>query len=389
MTRRILLFILIFAFGITAGYFVVSKFWPNKKLEKDINLTSLFGPQKEVVGFLPYWLLSKAQTDYSKYITQLSYFSLTVSPDGTIEQYTAPGESEPGYLALKRGKADPFLNSAKANGVNLSLTVFNGNDDQIGQILSDPTKNADNLVGSVAPIMQQYGFTDLNLDIEQVSDASPSARANFVNFTKEVKNQLVARKLGTLTLDMTAISFVKDTNLSDPKALAQIADKIILMAYDYHYSGSYVTGPVAPGEGAGVVSEFDTESAVEKALEIMPASKLILGIPLYGYEWETINDTPRSAVIPHTGLIISNQRAENFLASCATCSAQFDDTDKEVHVIYKDQETGTYHQIFYPDGQSTGYKVSLANNNSLGGIAVWALGYEGQTILGPLSSYGH
>ena len=352
-----------------------------------MNLASLFKPRKEVVGFLPYWLLTKAQTDYSKYITQLSYFSLTVAPDGTIQKYTAPGESEPGYLALQRGKADPFLNAAKDNGVSLSLTVFNGDDSQIGQILSDPVKSADNLVGSVAPIMQQYGFTDLNLDIEQASDATPSARISFINFVQEVKNQLVAQKLGTLTLDMSATSFVKDTNLSDPKSLAQVADKVILMAYDYHYSGSYVTGPVAPGEGAGVVSEFDTETAVAKALEIMPAEKLILGIPLYGYEWETINDTPRSAVIPHSGLIISNQRAEDFLASCATCSAEFDDTDKEVHIIYKDQTTGTYHQIFYPDGQSTEYKVSLANKNSLGGIAIWALGYEGQTILSPLQSY--
>ena len=160
------------------------------------------------------------------------------------------------------------------------------------------------------------------------------------------------------------------------------------MAYDYHFMGSFVTGPVAPGQGAGIVSEFDTESAVEAALQIMPSQKLILGIPLYGYEWETIGKVPRSATIPGTSLIISNQRAEDLLTTCASCSAEFDQTDKETHIIYQNTNE-TYQQVFYPNRQSTQYKVDLAKQNSLGGIAVWALGYEGKTILEPLSAYLH
>jgi spore germination protein YaaH len=111
-----------------------------------------------------------------------------------------------------------------------------------------------------------------------------------------------------------------------------------------------------------------------------------LGIPLYGYEWETIGNTARSAVIPGASLIISNQRAEDFLAGCATCSATFDTTDEESHIIYE-TGTGTYQQIFYPNENSTQIKVNMAKEYSLGGIAVWALGYEGKTILEPLSLY--
>lgn len=372
--------------SILVAFLIIYKFFLPRSLKKEIPVINIIIPSKEVIGFLPYWLIGKADQDYSKYITNLIYFSLTVNKDGTIQKYTKPGESEPGYLALQEGKINPFLNTAREKGEDISVTVFNGNDSNIGQILNDPETSANNLTHDVIPIMQQYGFTDLNLDIEQTADASPSARMKFAEFAKDVKENLVSAKAGTMSVDISAIAFVKDTNLSDPTTLAQIADKVILMAYDYHSTISYVTGPVAPGLGAGTVSEFDTESALAAALKIMPSQKIILGIPLYGYEWETIGDTPRSAIVPGTGLIISNQRAEDLLSGCATCSAQFDTTDEESHVIYK-TGTGTYQQIFYPVEDSTQFKVNLADRYSLGGIAVWALGYEGKTILAPLAGY--
>ena len=379
MKRKITLIVFIFLVLVSAGYL--------KIFNKKVPLVNIIIPRREVIGFLPYWLVNKAETDYSKYLTTLTYFSLTVNDDGTIQKYTHPGESEPGYLALTSGKIDPFLNNAKAKNLNLSLSVFSGDDSTINNLLADPEVSAKNLAEAVTPIMANYGFSDLNLDIEQVEDASPEARLKFARFVQTVKGNLDPKIIKSLSIDMTAYAFVKDTNLSDPAALAPLVDKIILMAYDYHSIGSYVTGPVAPGEGAGTVSEFDTQSAVAAALKIMPAKKLILGIPLYGYGWETIGNVPRSAVVPGTGFVISNARAESLLADCATCSAQFDEIDKENHFIYQDEITKTYYQIFYPDKIATQYKINLAKQNSLGGIALWALGYEGKTILEPLSSY--
>ena len=341
--------------------------------------------KKEVIGFLPFWLTEKAKSDYSKYLTTLNYFSLTVNPDGTIQEYTKPLEGEPGFVALKKGKVDAFLDKAKKNKQKLSLTVFNGDTSQINELLSDPISHAKNLVDSVVPIMQNYGFNDLNLDIEDTDDASAEARLKFTDFVKEVKNNLNIKNAGTLTIDVSASAFVKKTNLSDPVALAPITDYVVLMGYDYHYMGSYVTGPVAPEKGAGVGSEFDVETAVQKALEIMPSKKLILGIPLYGYEWESLGDTPRSAVLPGSGIILSNYRAENFTSTCDNCLTQFDDTDREAHTIYKDKVIDIYHHLFYPTYESTESKVNLVNKYNLGGIAVWALGYEGSFILEPLA----
>lgn len=390
--KRITIILIIFAL-IAFSYlgFLTVRNYVIPKLEGDhVTVVNIVIPKKEVIGFLPYWLMSRAQPDYAKYITTLTYFSLTVDDDGTIEKFTKPGESEPGYLALTSGKADTFLTDAKKNGVKLSLAVFGSDDEKITTMLHDPETSAKHLVDEVNPIMDTYGFTDLNIDIEQVSDASPEARLQFTRFVQAVKTNLnptEGKKQKTISIDVTASSFLKKTSLTDPETLVPLVNSIIVMAYDYHYAGSFVTGPVAPVDGAGTVSELDIRTVIDAALDIMTPKKLILGIPLYGYGWETIGSIPRSATIPGSGYVISSAKVDDLLSTCATCSATFDDTDQESHIIYKDEETGTYHQIFFPDNRATQSKIDLAKKHELGGMAVWALGYEGKTILEPLSAY--
>lgn len=388
MVQKIIFVVCGLALGIAVGYLVLSRTLTSKTVAPSTPATSVFVSQKgEVVGFLPYWLLDRAKDDYSKYLTTLTYFSLTIDKDGTIQRYTNPIEGDPGWFALKLGKIDPFLNSAKAKGIKLSLALFSSNDENIDLMLEDPEGSAKNLVEDVVPVMSEYEFDDLNIDVESIKVASPEARQKFSRFVKAVNSEIKARGKYTVSIDISPIAFVKDENLVDPKAVEPYVDHIVLMAYDFHHPGSFVTGANAPLDGAGVTAEFDTKTAVEKALEVAVPEKLILGMPLYGYSWETINNTIKSAVMPSSSVIISNQKVEEFLKECATCSAQLDKTSNEDYVIYKDQETGTFHQIFYPTSSSTQSKIDLAKSNHLFGVALWALGYEDGTILKPLVLY--
>lgn len=346
----------------------------------------IFKPQKQVIGFLPYWLLDKTNKDYPKFITTLSYFSLTIDTDGSILKLNSPTEEEPGWHALKSGKLDATFSNMTKNGVKLSLAVFAGDDKSIYSLIDDPIPHAKNLVDAISPIMKQYSFSDLNLDIESSKEASDEARLKFTQFAREVKNGLDKNNLGTLTIDVSPTIFIKKY-LVDPNSIGAIADYVLLMAYDYHYPGSFVTGPVAPLYGAGTVSEFDTDVPVQLALKIIPKQKIILGLPLYGYGWEAITDFPRSATIPASALVYSNRTVENMLSKCATCSAQIEKEAQESYLIYKDQETDTFHQIFYPDKKVMQAKVDYAKSMDLGGIGLWALGYEGLTVLDPLKGY--
>jgi spore germination protein len=340
-------------------------------------LTTFDVKKPEIVGFLPYWLISKADKDYSKYITTLTYFGLTVNRDGTIEKLNNPQEEEPGWTALKAGNYQKY--NAKQ-----SLLVVSGDDGAIGDMIADPVTSANNLIADVAPIMKEKGFTDLNLDIESFMDASESARAHFTLFVQTVTQQIKDQKLGTVTLDLIPISLVK-SKIYDAKALAAIVDRIVLMTYDFHYTGSLASGAVAPLGGAGTTIEYDVETAVKEALKAMPAGKLLLGIPLYGYEWETIDTVPESAAIPDGSSIANSSRVADLLTACATCSAQFDVVAREPYVIFP--ENGYFNQIYFENEASVKEKISLAEKYHLGGVALWALGYEDSTMLTPLTTY--
>jgi spore germination protein YaaH len=347
-------------------------------------LINPLAPKKQVIGFLPYWLLDKASTDYSKQITTLAFFSLRIDGNGNIQKLLNAQQEEPGWYALESGKLDPFFSNALKNNLTLSLTVASGDINAIGALVSDPVTHAQNFISDIKPLMDKYKFSDLNLDIEDTQTASASSRANFIQFVQQVKKELGSDK--TLTVEISPTDVIRN-NLINPKAIGKIADNVVLMAYDYHSTDSFVTGPVAPISGAGVMSEYDVTSAVEKSLDLIPAIKLTLGIPLYGYGWESLGQAPRSAVIPNTGLAESNKSAEELLSSCTNCTIKLDDQANEKYISSFDQDTNDYKTIFYPDKDSTQAKIDLANKMELNGIALWALGYEGNSILSPLEKY--
>lgn len=387
--KKIFILLFITAAGLSGSYFLLKySYKNNSEVAASIRQTvSHFGLKRhEVTGFLPYWLLDSADKDYENFITTLTYFGLSISKEGSVQEFTKPGESEPGLYALTSGKLDSFITYAKNNHIKLSLLMFCGNDDDIENLINSPKIHSETLIKEVSSTMRQYGFTDLNLDIESTIEASRDAQIKFAEFVKDVKNQLDEKKLGSLTLDISPTDLIKQ-RLINPSMIQAYTDKIVIMGYDFHYIGSQVTGPVAPVNGAGYDAEFDDETGLKLALKNIPDNKLILGIPLYGYEWETITDNPRSAVMPDSGLVISNRNAEALISSCATCSAKFDPEAKENYVIYKDRMTGTYHQVYYPDEKATEKKIELALKYHISGMALWALGYEGDSILNPLEKY--
>lgn len=381
--KKILIGFVGFILGIGIGYLLFFQ----TNLRQQATPIPLITPKKEIVGFLPYWLLNRAKQDYADQITTLTYFGLSIGEDGNIVKLANPQEEEPGWHALSSGKLQPFFDNAKKNNVSLSLLLFSGVPDAIEKLVANPTKHAKNLVKDVSPILTKYGFSDVNLDIEYTGIASPEARLHFSQFINTFKSNLATTNpKTTITIDVATNDAIKP-NLIDTVVAGQVADHVVLMAYDYHFAGSYVSGPIAPVSGAGITSEYDVISAVQKLQAKVPKDKILLGIPNYGYEWETLDPFARAATIPRTGVAASNKRAEDLLDRCATCSATPDIDANEMQISYLDPISNTYHQIFYPTKESTAAKVHLAKTMQLGGIAVWALGYEGKTVMDPLAIY--
>lgn len=371
-------------FGFVSGVFLLVLL-PKLPLKIDSQFYSLFGLKKpQIIGFQPFWLLQRADKSYQKYITTFTYFGLTLDTGGTIIQLVSLQEEEPGWTTLKTDRFQEKLQQAKKDGLELSLLVHNSNEASISALLKEPEKHAQNLITDITPLMKKHGFTNLNLDIESFKEASQSAQQEFTTFVKEVKKGVDENNLGTLTVEINPTALIKP-RLIKAEEIGKIADFVVLMAYDFHYVNSYLAGPVAPIGGVSQVREYDVETALEKALNIIPPEKIILGIPLYGYEWETMDDKPGAATIPDGGSTASNKRATGLLASCDNCTKGFDEQSKQSYIVFPDRDY--FHQIYYEDEKSIKEKLVLAKKHKIAGVALWALGYEGENILKPLKTY--
>ncbi len=386
MSRR-LLFLLVFSILsvaiIALLYLVVERMSPSQIRQ----VTGGLGVRKpEVIGFQPYWLVGSGEHDYSRSISTLTYFGLALHSDGTVKKEDAPGETEPGWLTLNSERYQATLSAHRKAGTTLSLLVHLMNEEDILQLVATPEAHARNLVQDVAPIMQNHGFRDLNLDIESFTEASESTRQNYVRFVRAVKDELDRLQLGTLTVELTPKSAIAH-HFIDVARIGEIADFLVLMAYDFHYVYSSLAGPVAPVGGVPTVAEFDVETALRETLRYAPAEKVILGVPLYGYEWETLRSDPGAPVIPGSWQLATGKRVVPFSRTCTDCTSGFDSVSREPYLIFPGERPGHFQQAFYENKEALEAKIALANVYHLAGVAMWALGYESEGTIDPISVY--
>lgn len=346
---------------------------------------------REILGFQPYWLVGKSPTDdMPSYLTTYSYFGLHLDPDGTLREFENPGEREPGWqLLMNNDTFQEQLTLLKDNDVTLSLLIHNLKQDEIEELLEYPEENARTFIEEVTPIMKQHGFTDLNIDIESVALQPEESRDAFIQFMEEVRNGVNENNLGTLGIDLIAKSLV-EPHLTDVTRIAPLVDYIVLMTYDFHYMGSAIAGPVAPLTGVGVKREYDVETTVKEATKYVPREKIYLGIPFYGYGWDTLSTTPGSAVVKGTGRVVTHKQAQKILHECDDdCITGVDKEYLQPYIIFPDDDgNGEYYrQIFYEDEQSLALKLDLVERYDLGGVAIWALGYEEEGMREVLREY--
>jgi spore germination protein YaaH len=113
-------------------------------------------------------------------------------------------------------------------------------------------------------------FDGIQIDFEAVENRDSSA---FITFLRDLKKALPAGKI----LSVAVLPKRLDVDDSyDYKAISRIADRVLVMAYDQHWSTSK-PGPVASLSWSREVAAYASKN--------IPKKKLIMGLPLYGREW--------------------------------------------------------------------------------------------------------
>lgn len=336
---------------------------------------SPYTSNKVVYGFLPYWNLRKVTLQPE--LTHLGYFSLTIGGDGSL--LTRESDyMEPGYAELQSDALLDLSNQMENQGgaVEIVVSQFNGND-----IVSFLTSKAaqQKFMKSLDDMILAYPVSGVNIDIEYAGTNSHTLRTPMSEFMKDLRTHLNSRYDSVqLSIDMYA-GASNNQSIWDVAAIAPQVDYIVVMAYDFHRRTSPQAGPVAPLFGGKEMWDSDINQHLQEFLTMVPAEKLLLGIPFYGYEWKTTSRDPQSHTFPDSGSTAQITRVKQLLERKEELRVEEGWNEEALSPYLSYIEDGETYVLYYENSRSISYKLDYVNQLDLGGVAIWALGYEGDS----------
>lgn len=141
----------------------------------------------------------------------------------------------------------------------------------------------DRVINQVVGYVEKYNLDGINIDFEGLGLKN---KEGLITFTRELTNRLKAKNpLIKVSIDVTKPSTSdKWSRFYDRKALSDIVDYMMFMAYDEHYKGSPVAGSVG--------SLPWVEQGINEILALkVPKDKLILGVPFYLRDFKVAQNT--------------------------------------------------------------------------------------------------
>ncbi len=329
--------------------------------------------QKVVYGYVPYWNLDKVTIQPE--LTHLGYFGLTIGPNGTILTRTEEG-GEPGYHKLGSDDWLKLVEEAHNRNATTEIVLAQFNNDDIVAFLSSPEAHQ-NLIASLDAILLAYPVSGINIDVEYTGEITPALRARLTQFMVTLRQHLNSRYAGVkLSIAMYA-SAADENNLWEVAELGKTVDYIVIMAYDFHRRSSPLAGPVAPLFGGKELWDSDISEHLRAFTNLVPPEKLLLGVPFYGYEWQTTSREPQAHTFPDTGATASFKRVQEVLLKKDELQVIEGWNDSALSPYLSYVEDGNIYVIYYENSRSLSYKLDYVNQLDLAGIAIWALGYEG------------
>jgi spore germination protein YaaH len=237
----------------------------------------------EISGWIPYWRAATGTADIMPYLdrfTEVNPFGYTVSSEGYLND-AAVLSQEP-WTTLRA--------QAKAKNVRYIPTVMWSDAEAMHRILSN-TEKRQHLVRMIVDEAEVNDYDGIDIDFEGKSyETGPY----FSKFLQELYKAMGQKWVQCTIETRTPLSDryfeterPKDAGqyTNDFKVINANCDRIRFMSYDQQTidqkRASETTEPYGP-----VSDTVWVEKTIKEALKTIPARKIMLGIPTYGYEWE-------------------------------------------------------------------------------------------------------
>ncbi|MEC0168168.1 glycoside hydrolase family 18 protein [Paenibacillus graminis] len=290
--------------------------------------------------------LQAAAAEAAPHLTYLAPFSFQVQRDGSLE---AP-------------PLDDLASTAAQNRVTLMMVVTNLENAQfsseLGRIILNDQAVQSRLLENIISTAKQLGFRDIHFDFEFLR---PEDREAYNTFLRKAAGRIHQEGflLSTALAPKTSRTQTGAWYTAhDYKVHGEVADFVIIMTYEWGYSG----GPPMPVSPIGPVRKV-----LEYALSEMPGSKIMMGQNLYGYDWTlpyVAGGAYAKALSPQAAIDLARTR---------NAAIQYDYKDQAPHFDYTD-DAGKRHKVWFEDARSIQAKFTLLKELGLRGISYWKLG---------------
>ncbi len=257
-----------------------------------------------------------------------------------------------------------YVQQAHAAGLEVWGLIDNFTNQIDDKAFMASTEARANMISQLITEAKNCAMDGINLDFESIKQDEA------VHYTQLVRELSIAcRKNGLVfSIDDPVPTF---SSYYNRRVQGQVADYVIIMGYDEHFSGSEKAGSNA--------SLSFVETGIQDTLKEVPASKVISAMPFYTRLWI--------------------ESYENGSLECQTLSmsdANAYAEEKQME-IYWDAEAGqnvaqldteqNLQKMWLEDEQSLTEKLKLIDTYQLAGGAFWKLGFENKTIWSVIGQY--
>ena len=329
----------------------------------------------EIVGYYPAWASGQgyAPRDLpASRLTQVNYAFAAIDPESCALVLEYPERDRKNLAGLRElREAHP--------GLRLVLSVGGWEHSRHFSDAASTARRREDFARSCLDLLRQEDLDGVDLNWEYPVSGGrpgivhrPADRENFTLLLRAVREALDAETARTGRAYVLTATGAADPGFLDkiePAAVSGTVDRLFLMAYDYQGPWDRRTGFNAPLSGV--------RSSVRAYLDRgIPAEKLVLGTPLYGYLYKGVSGgTDGLGGTFSSGEAVPYDTVVSKYLPSAACR-QLHHPEESVPYL---RGNGIF--LSYDDAASIAEKAALARELGLGGIGFWELSQDRGAVL--------
>jgi spore germination protein YaaH len=322
-----------------------------------------------VAGYHAYWTGTSWDAYPWDVLDRLYFFEIEVGADGSLaDSHGWPSEWR--HLVARGREA----------GVSVVPTVSMHDADAFEQLFASAERVA-RLVEELTAMLKDMPHLDgIHLDFEVFRPVDLAVRDGFTAFVARLERALEALD-PRLSLSVFAMAF-DDDDVYNERALAELADYLVVQGYDFHHALDERAGPLGATRGWG---RLNWTGVLERFLDLgVPLRKIVMAVPLYGYEWPVDGSEPGAStrgeamilpVAPPPDVVPELPRAS---ARAAEHGVRRDTESGVPYYVY--QDSVGWRQGWFEDAESLRQKFDFVREHGLGGVALFPLAYGNRAI---------